>query len=110
MSSLVRYCVKQDVTVTNSAATCEAVLTKNFAGAGFINPSAGSNTSITFWVAEDENGTFRALYDSTNTAVAYATVANSRAYPVPDEVFGFGAFKMVGNDAGPHTLVVSLKS
>lgn len=76
------------------------------AGGGFILPTGETMVTLTFYVAEKKGGTYKQLYDKTNAAIS-RTVAASRAYPLPDEIYGFPWLKIVGNADG--TLYICLK-
>ena len=85
--------------LTNSAGTTPEIGWVGYeAGMVFI-PASSSITSLTFHTAPKGSGTFLPLYTTAGVAVTQ-TVAHTRAYPLPAELRGCRAFKMVANAAG----------
>jgi len=107
MSGITRLNTKQTVTVDDEIANCEIIELTDWAGAGVIMPASTNNSTYTLWVAEDRDGTFVALTDTSGVAVEM-TVAASKGVPFPDEVFPFGAVKLVSDTDG-DTVIVSFK-
>lgn len=96
------------ITITTSLATCEAVDYQGSAGGEIYVPAGSSITTLTFHVARKPDGTYHAAYDGASSPAAVTlTVAGGNAYPLPDAIFGAGAFKMVGDAAG--SVSVTLK-
>ena len=71
-------------------------------------PSGSSITSLTFYVASSEAGTYVPLYTTAGAAVSQ-TVAAARAYPVKDEVKKSRFVKIVADAAGSIVLAYSLQ-
>lgn len=94
------------IAVTAALATTEAFEYRGFAAGMVYVPAGSALTSLTWYAAEDMDGTFQPVYDGATTAIA-STVAAGRAVPIPSYCLGAGALKVVGNDAG--TIKVSLK-
>lgn len=95
------------ITITASVATCEAVDYQGSAGGEIYVPAGSSLTTLTFHVARKPEGTFHAAYDGEAPPAAVTlTVAAEQAYPIPDAIFGAGAFKMVGNTTGSVTVTL----
>lgn len=101
----------RSVAVTASIGTCKAVDMREFAGGRVYIPSGSAVTSLTFYDAPNEDGTFVASYDDTLTTpleLKLTGLSASKSYPIPAKLFGAGFFKMLANDTG--TVYVSLKS
>lgn len=95
------------VRADSTAADSTEIDISEFAGGGFVMPDSSSATSIAFHVSTRIGGEYEPLYDRDNAAVTQ-TVAVSRAYPFPDEIYGFGALKLVAN-ADEADIRISLK-
>jgi hypothetical protein len=84
----------------------------NYAGGRIIIPAGSSITSLTFYDADmlsANKGTYGASYDSTATPAAIVlTVAAGKSYPIPADLFGCAAFRMVSNANG--LVLLSLKA
>lgn len=103
---ITRHAVTQEVSLTASLATTEAIRFSDFAG-GVIYLPAGI-TSLT-WYASHDGTTYVQLNDKTNTGAADpSSVTAERAYPFPDEAYGAMFLKIVANNTG--TANVSLKT
>jgi len=96
----------EPISITASATTSPVIRVGEFAG-GIAHVISGSVTSLQYWVCHTADGTYIRLYDSTNTAIA-RTVATSRAYALPDEVFGAEYLRIVGDATG--VIRLSLKT
>lgn len=94
------------ISITASATTSPTIKVGDIAG-GIVHVLSGSVTSLQFWVCDTENGTYIRLYDSSNAAIA-RTVATSRAYALPDELFGAEFLRIVGDATG--VIRLSLKT
>lgn len=95
------------VDTSGNIANCTKIPIGDFGIGGVILPGSTSLTSLNFYVATTENGTYTPVYDATPTIVS-RTVQASRAFDIPSQVMGFMFLKIVGNAAG--TLDVHLKS
>jgi hypothetical protein len=83
------------VSVNTTAGSSTAVDFRSFAGGMIYVPSGGSAIgNITFQVAEKHDGTFLSLEDKAGTAVSITAEIN-KGYPLPDELFGCAAFRMI---------------
>jgi hypothetical protein len=98
------FIVRADTTVADST----EIDISEFAGGGFVMPDSTSATSIAFHVSTRPGGEYEPLYDRDNAAVTQ-TVAASRAYPFPDEIYGFGALKLVASGGDEADIRISLK-
>lgn len=98
------FIVRADTSVADST----EIDISEFAGGGFVMPDTTSATAIAFHVSTRIGGEYEPLYDRDNAAVSQ-TVAASRAYPLPDELYGFGAFKMVASGGDEADIRLSLK-
>jgi len=87
-----------------------AIDLKGVAGGGYQIPAAITNTTATFQVSADGT-TYTPLRDSSNSDVT-RTIAASKAYALPDELFGWRYAKLVlnGNEAADRTILLSLSS
>jgi hypothetical protein len=98
-----------DVSVNTTAGSATAIDFRNFAGGMVYVPSGGSAIgAITFQVAENYGGTFLSLEDSGGTAVSI-TAEIGKGYPLPDELYGSAAFRMVAA-SNTKSCFVTLKS
>lgn len=92
--------------VITSGTTSAAVALEGYAGGGFILPSGFSGTTMTFTVSSD-GSTFVAL--NNDDGAISKTVAASKAYTLPTELFGFPWFKFVsGSSETSKTISVVL--
>lgn len=82
------------LTVAQGGTTTGAFGGEKWAGYGLIMPAALTSTAMTFTVCDSADGTYVALYDTTNTQVAM-TVAASRAYDLPSELYAWPFWKIV---------------
>ena len=122
--------IGRNILVTSVSSLANAALTdtvefRDFAGGLLITPADlatggkafDATTVLAFKVATKQDGTFTALYDSSNTLITITpTLAVPHAYPLPDELFGCGWFKIwmqaSGSDVtqtAAHTFLLSLK-
>lgn len=76
---------------------------------GLVMPSSFTGTAITFTVSYDGTN-FQALYDIYNAQVS-VTVAASRSYDLPTELFSWPFWKIVSNgtEAAARTLWIVTK-
>ena len=96
--------ILSSVTVGASASASQAIVYKGNAKAICIVPSGSTTTSLTYYVASTEDGTYVQLYNS--SGAVSTTVAASRAYQLPSELEGAAFVKIVGNNAGTVDLHV----
>jgi hypothetical protein len=87
-----------------------AVPYRAYRGGGFATPAALTGTAVTFEVSQDGVG-WIALYSASNSPVSI-TVATSRAYPLPAELYGWHFFRFVSGttETAARTILYSLKS
>lgn len=100
------------------AGLSNAIDFRQFAGGSFITPATLDATTVIGFQVSNDGATFATLYDKTN-ALIYATVTlnASRAYPLPDELFGFAWFKIfccttggvAVNQTGAKVFTINLK-
>lgn len=71
-------------------ALSNAIEVSDFAGGLLITPSSlDNNTAIGFKVSDREDGVFYSLFGSDGVLITIpVSIANARAYPLPDELFG----------------------
>jgi hypothetical protein len=88
----------------------DAIETSHYARGSFIIPAAFTGTVITFSVSRDDSTYFN-QYDEGNNQISY-TVATSRAYPLPPEVFDWPFVKLTSGSAegAARTIHVALSS
>ena len=93
-------------TIVSGAAASAAVDFRGYAGGGYILPSTFDGTALTFTVCDTEGGTYQTLYDQYGNALS-VTVAASRSFPLPQELFGWPFFKLVSgtNQSTSNTLI-----
>ena len=92
----------QTATIASGATESEEVDARGASGGGYALPSTFDGTTITFKVAKVSGGTFQALYDQFGNQVS-ATVAASRSYQLPAELFGWPVFKFVAGTSQSTT-------
>ena len=102
-----RHTADQNVVVGATEAASGAIDYSDSAGGTMQVPSTASYVTLTFYSCRTADGIFLPVYDSSNAAVT-RTVAASRAYALPDELFGSKWIKIVGDAAG--LMGLSLKS
>ena len=85
-------------TIDSVLADTKALVMRGFTGGICIVPSGSSITSLTYYVASSEDGTYIQLYNS--SGAVSTTVAASRAYPLPAELAGAAYLKVVGDNDG----------
>lgn len=96
--------------VTDSLDTTPAISFEDVRGAMVFLPAGCAISTLTFYAAPANGGTFVAAYDDTPTTPIAAQLTGldeSRCYPVPAKMYGAGAIKMVGDVAG--TVYLSMK-
>jgi len=106
MAQNTSFCIKQTISVTASSTTSELFEYRGFNHGMVYTPAGSALTLLTWWAAEDPDGTFYAAEDGSGNAIT-STVAASSAVPIPTELRGAGALLAVGDDAGD--VIVSLK-
>ncbi len=89
-------------TIAVGAASTGPVDARGYAGGGYILPSTFDGTALTFTVCDTEGGTYQTLYDQYGGALS-VTVAASRSYPLPQELFGWPYFKFVAGTSQSTT-------
>jgi hypothetical protein len=105
--TLTRHHDQLTATAATSVDNSTPIYLADFSGGGVSVGTITSATKLTFYVAEKTKGTFRALTDSAGDALEQP-VATGEAYSLPDEVFGWGALKIVADNEA-LTVIVSLK-
>lgn len=102
------YCRKQTITIgTTPGGSTE--IPYHDAESGVVYLDAGIATiSLSWYVANEQGGTFYPLYSAANAVVTPTTVAHTRAYPFPPDARGAASVKIVGDAAGTGT--VSIKT
>lgn len=98
--------------MAKDATESAAMAYKEAASGVFVVPTGFTATTMTFKVSDAIDGTFTALYNTSNSAVSY-TVAAGRAYPIPTEAAGAAYIKFVGNTGqltAAKTITVTTKS
>lgn len=98
--------VVQSLTLGTSAGASTAIDMAHWAGGGIIIPIGETYVTLTFYVSDSLTGTYVQLFDDAGIAVSRTVVAN-QARPLPPEVYGYAALKIVANAAG--TAHVTLK-
>ena len=92
------------VALTDDVATSGAIAIIGLGGSGFQVTALATAASLTWYVSHD-GITYAALYDRSGSAVAQSGLANTRAFPIPDECFAF-PFAKAKLDAGTATIRV----
>lgn len=105
--------LSNSISVTNSLSTTGSFVMGQDAGGLLYVSSPNADTTLTFYVDPQDNGTNFQLYDNTNTAVSLVVSAGAanqpfRCYPIPDALFGAGKVRVVGSASA--TIRVGLKT
>lgn len=103
--SLVRFNQSNTVAVATSVATSGNIVFGDFSGGMVFVPTGSSLTTLTWYAATDETGTYLPV-NNADGAVAQ-TVEGGKCYPIPEDLFGAVYLRIVGNAAG--AVLVSLK-
>lgn len=103
-SVIQRHCVHQTLAIGTTAAASTAIDWSDSAGGTMEIPANETYVTLTFYSSYD-GVTYLPVYDSANAALT-RTVAHTRAYAIPDELFGSKWIKIVGNAAGAMKLTV----
>jgi hypothetical protein len=80
---------------------------REFAGGGIAVGTLSNQTTLSYYVASEPGGTYYELCDREGVAVTQA-IDDGQAYPLPDELYGFGAFKVLADNTALQ-VTVSLK-
>jgi len=109
MSQATSFTVKQTVSVTAGASSSEAFEYRGFnQGEVYIPAGSTLSSALTWWAAEDPDGTFYAAQDGAGSAIT-STPAASKSIPIPSELRGAGALKIVATPVESGDVIVSLK-
>lgn len=81
---------------------------RSLAGGGVWVGTLTDQTTLSYYVAGTPGGTYKRLYNRDGTAVTQA-IDDDRAYPLPDEIYGWGALKIMVDGTAGLSVVVSLK-
>ena len=84
--------------VANGGTISTPFAVDGMARGSFSIPAALTSVAVTFQISNDQGVTYTALYNSSNTQISI-TVAASRAYPLPAELFGATYARMVFGSA-----------
>lgn len=97
--------------IASGGDTSNSIDYQKYAAGGFLMPAAFTGASVSFLVAEKDDGTYQPLYNASNSLVSI-TVAANRHYPLPAELAGYPFFKIksVGAEGAARELKVVLKS
>jgi hypothetical protein len=89
-----------------------------YAGGGFITPATLDTTTVIGFLVSTDGATFVPLCDKDNALVKVTvTLDAARAYPLPDELYGWAFFKLfcmttagaAVNQTGAKTFTLHLK-
>jgi hypothetical protein len=110
MSAITRYSHVVDVTIDyTTLASSTAVEYRGWAGGEIFIPAGTTlTTPLTWYAADDLDGTFLAAQDGTGTAVT-STIAAGKCVPIPAALFGAGAIKALCGGQAAGTATMSLK-
>ena len=96
-----------------TAVTTPVVAFDDYASGGFSITSTAAFTGspkIAFKVCESADGTFKNLYSSTGGLVEVTAAVNNKAYPLPDQLFGWPFFKMWLETSGTGIAQATIKT
>jgi hypothetical protein len=101
-----RYSSKlENVVVDTVLADSQEVLFSEFALGEVYVPDPTTLGTLTWYAAPEAGGTYYAAYDADGLAITHA-VAAGRAYPIPADLAGAAAIKIVGDADGSVDLVL----
>lgn len=95
-----------EISANTATTTSESFRYGTYAGGMLFIPSGSSITTITWYAAETDTGTWLAVKDEDGTAVTQ-TVAASEAHQLPTALYGARYLMPVVNAAG--TILFTLK-
>lgn len=101
ISRMLRAYTTATATIANGATVSDAVDMRGYSGGGYALPSTFDGTALTFQVSVD-GVTYQTLYDQYGSPLSI-TVAASRSFPLPQEIFGWAYFKFVAGTAQSTT-------
>jgi len=98
------------ITLDNATASATTIVLSDMAGGivslGTHNTNA---TEIAVWVASEDAGPFRALKDTTGTAVKVTiSGASAAAYTLPDEIFAAPFVKLQVNNTAANGIAATV--
>lgn len=96
---------QETVTVATAVASSEEIKYGGFAFGEIYIPTGSSITSLTWYTASENGGTYMAAYDEDGVAVTQ-TVSAAKAYPIPTALAGCKAIKAEGDAAGVMDVVM----
>jgi hypothetical protein len=99
---MTRFVQLQNVTVSSGTSVSGVVYKDTTGGGTFITPTAlEATTKIAFKVSDTDAGPFVPLYDATGALLEVTVdLASSRAYPLPDQLFGVPVFQIFTEASG----------
>lgn len=115
---ITRRSTQVDTTITSGQSVSEIVGYENWAGGILRTPATLDATTVIGFKVSQDGTNFYTLYDKDNALVKLTVTLNeSRAYPLPDEMFGTRYFKIFTcttggvavNQTGDKAFKVSLK-
>ena len=99
MSDMSRGITGVDIDLTDALATTGVIPVGGLNLARVIVPTGSSVTSLTFYSAATEDGTYQPCYTTAGVAITQ-TVAAARDYELPAGLYGVRHVKAVANVAG----------
>ena len=100
----------EDATIAASGTTSDIVSNVGSKAVGIILPATFTGTAMTYLVAQNRGDTFIALNNS--SGAVSSTVAQNKAYKLPDDLIPFPYFKLVSGstEGSARTIKVVRKS
>jgi hypothetical protein len=110
-NKILRFAGQMTVTIASGGAVSDALDIGEWAGGVLLVPSGyGENLTLTFQVAEAEDGTYLDLHDKDGTQLSVTMVAGD-AFEIPEQVFlaEWLKLKIGANASADATLYLSCK-
>jgi hypothetical protein len=113
--SIIRFHTATDLSPNDYPVTAATTLEdsteidiRDFAGGGVQVGTLWDQSVLFYYVAASPGGTYGLLYDR-DDAIVQQNIGQDRCYPLPDEIYGFGALKIACNGSINLSLIISLK-
>lgn len=111
MGHIQRMVTTRTLTIASGSDTTDAFPVGTWAGGVLMVPAGyGSNLTLTFLCAEEEDGTYLPMYDKDGNALGVTMVAG-QAFEIPEQVFlaDWIKLKIGANAAANETLYLTTK-
>ena len=108
VSISVKNNVQNTVNLTADTTTSDEIPYGEFSKGSILVTAITGATTLSFWGAEKQGGTYVQIYDSSNAAKAQG-IAATRGYAIPTECAGFPFLRLICNGSSTATAIVTRK-